>query len=139
MTNLSPQYLGAQITKFIFIFILFLVPINVNSEVNLTEILDGNSKKITNEINNLKKEMNVLSKNKDLILSHENEKLRVKLLAIKQKLKRLKQDPNMQIDKNSQTNEIYYYAIDILNTLVCEKYLLGDFSDLNLSEFKVKC
>ena len=125
--------------KFIFIFILFFVPINVNSEVNLTEILDGNSKKITNEIINLNEEINVLSKNKDLILSHENEKLRVKLLAIGQKLKRLKQDPNMQIDKNSHTNEIYYYAVDILNTLVCEKYLLGDFSDLNLSEFNVKC
>ena len=112
---------------------------NVNSEVNLTEILNGKTEEITNEIRKLNKEMDVLNKNKDLNLSHENEKLRVRLLDIKQKLKTLEQDSNMQDNKNTQAKEIYDYAMEIINTLVCEKYLLGEFSDLHLSEFNVTC
>ena len=139
MNNLSTQYFVVQTTKFIFIFFLFFIPVNVNSEVNLTEILDGKSKEITDEIRNLNKEMNSLSKDKEKIIMHENEKLRVRLLDIKQRLKRLEQNSNMQVNKNSQANEIFEYAMEIINTLVCEKYLLGEFSDLHLSEFDVTC
>ena len=139
MNNPSLPYLDAQITKFIFVFFLFFIPVNVNSEVNLTEILNGKTEEITNEIRKLNKEMDILNKNKDLNLSHENEKLRVRLLDIKQKLKTLEQDSNMQDNKNTQAKEIYDYAMEIINTLVCEKYLLGEFSDLHLSEFNVTC
>ncbi len=139
MKNFSTQYFNAQITKFIFVFFLIFIPVNVNSEVNLTEILNGKTEQVTNEIRILNEEMNVLNRNKDLILSHESERLRVKLLDIGQKLKSLKQDLSMQVNKNNETSEIYDYAIDVLNNLVCKKYLLGEFSDTHLSEFNMKC
>ena len=139
MNNLSIPNFNAQITKFIFVFYLIFIPVNVNSEVNLTEILNGETEKITSEIRKLNEEMDVLNKNKDLNLSHENEKLRVRLLDIKQKLKTLEQDSNMQNNKTTQAKEIYDYAMEIINTLMCEKYLLGEFSDLHLSEFNVTC
>ena len=139
MINPSPPYSDTQITKFIFVFLLFFIPLNVNSEVNLTEILDGKSKDITREIRKLGNELNSLTKDKNFNLTHENEKLRVTLLGIGQKLKSLKQDSNMLVDKNSQTSEIYDFAIDILNTLVCEKYQLGEFSKPLVKEFNVKC
>lgn len=139
MINPSLPYLYAQIPKFIFVFFLFFIPANVNSEVNLTEILDENSEKIIKEINKLNKEFSSSDGDKIIILIHENEKLRERLLEIGQKLKSLKQDSNMQFDKNSETREIYDYAKNIFNTLVCEKYLLGEFSDLHLNEFNVRC
>ena len=46
MNNPSLPYLDAQITKLIFVFFLFIIPVNVNAEVNLTEIIDRNSEKI---------------------------------------------------------------------------------------------
>ena len=39
-----------KISKFLLFFFLFFFPEDVNSEVNLTEILDGKSQEITNKI-----------------------------------------------------------------------------------------
>ena len=90
-------------------------------------------------INKLSNELNSSNEKKILTLTNENEKLRERLLEIGEKLKSLKQDSNMQFDKNSETTEIYDYAKNILKSLLCEKYLLGEFSDLHLSEFNVTC
>ena len=41
-------------SKFLLFFSLFFIPTDVNSEVNLTEILDGNSQEITQKNHRVK-------------------------------------------------------------------------------------
>ena len=69
-------------SKLLLFFFLFFIPADANSEVNLTEILDGNYQEITNKIIDLKNEIQITSED-DFVLSIENEKLLNNLLNIK--------------------------------------------------------
>ena len=48
-------------SKFLLFFFLFFIPTDVNSEVNLTEILDGKSQEITQKIIELNNEIQIIS------------------------------------------------------------------------------
>ena len=87
-------------SKFLLFFFLFFIPTDVNSEVNLTEILDGNSQEITKKIIELNNEIQIITED-DFVLSIENEKLLNNLLNIKKMLEKLKQDLISMISKTS--------------------------------------
>ena len=125
-------------SKFLLFFFLFFIPTNVNSEVNLTGILDGNSQEITRKIRELNKE-NEIKTEDNFILSKENEKLLNNLLNIKKMLEKLKQDFIINDIENSETIEMFNYALETSNSLICEKYKSGNFSSSHLIEFNIKC
>ena len=125
-------------SKFLLFFFLFFIPTNVNSEVNLTGILDGNSQEITKKIIELNDEVQIIREN-DFVLSIENEKLLNNLLNIKKMLKKLKQDLIINDIEDSETIEMFNYALETSNSLICKKYQSGDFSSSNLFEFNIKC
>lgn len=124
--------------KFLLFFFLFFIPTGVNSQVNLTEILDGSSQKITNKIIELNNEIQTLSED-DFVLSIENEKLLNNLLNIKKILEKLKQDLIINDIDDSETIEMFNYALFTSYSLICEKYQSGHFSSSNLMEFNIKC
>ena len=55
-------------SKFLLFVFLFFIPTDVNSEVNLTEILDGNSQEITQKIIELNNEIQIISED-EFVLS----------------------------------------------------------------------
>ena len=61
-------------SKFVLFFFLFFIPTDINSEVNLTEILDGKSQEITIKIIELNNEIQTMAED-DFVLSIESEKL----------------------------------------------------------------
>ena len=125
-------------SKFLLFFFLFFIPADVNSEVNLTEILDGKSQEITKKIIELKDEIQIITED-DFVLSIENEKLLNNLLNIKKMLEKLKQDLISNDIEDSETIEMFNYALETSNSLICEKYKSGDFSSSNLRESNIKC
>ncbi len=127
-----------KISKFLLFFFLFFIPEDVNSEVNLTEILDGKSQEITRKIIELNNEIQIKTED-DYVLSIENEKLLNNLLNIKRMLEKLKQDLISNDIEDSETIEMFNYALETSNSLICEKYKSGDFSSLNLRESNIKC
>ena len=127
-----------KISKFLLFFFLFFIPADVNSEVNLTEILDGKSQEITRKIIELNNEIQIKTED-DFVLSIENEKLLNNLLNIKRKLEKLKQDLISNDIGDSETIEMFNYALETSNSLICEKYKSGDFSSSNLRESNIKC
>ena len=127
-----------QISKFLLFFFLFFIPADVNSEVNLTEILDGKSQEIIQKTIELDNEINFI-KEDDFILSLENEKLLDKLLNIREMLEKLKQNLISNNMEDSETLEMFNYALETSNSLICEKYKSGDFSSSNLRESNIKC
>ena len=127
-----------QISKFLLFFFLFFIPADVNSEVNLTEILDGKSQEIIQKTIELDNEINFI-KEDDFILSLENEKLLNKLLNIREMLEKLKQNLISNNMEDSETLEMFNYALETSNSLICEKYKSGDFSSSNLRESNIKC
>ena len=66
---------------------MLFIPADVNSEVNLTEILDGKSQEITKKIIELNDEIQIITED-NFVLSTENEKLLNKLLNIKKMLEK---------------------------------------------------
>ena len=124
--------------KLLLFFFLFFIPTDVNSEVNLTEILDGNSQEIINKIKDLNNEIQINSED-SFVLSTENEKLLNNLLNIKRMLEKLKQDLISNDIEDSETIEMFNYALETSNSLICEKYKSGDFSSSNLRESNIKC
>ena len=127
-----------KISKFLSFFFLFFIPADVNSEVNLTEILDGKSQEITRKIKELNNEIQINTED-DFVLSIENEKLLNNLLNIKRMLEKLKQDLISNDIEDSETIEMLNYALETSNSLICEKYKSGDFSSSNLRESNIKC
>ena len=127
-----------KISKFLSFFFLFFIPADVNSEVNLTEILDGKSQEITRKIKELNNEIQINTED-DFVLSIENEKLLNNLLNIKRMLEKLKQDLINNDIKDSETIEMVNYALETSNSLICEKYKSGNFSSSNLRESNIKC
>ena len=127
-----------KIRNFLLFFFLFFIPEDVNSEVNLTEILDGKSQEITKKIIELNNEIQIKTED-DFVLSIENEKLLNNLLNIKRMLEKLKQDLISHDIEDSETIEMFNYALETSNSLICEKYKLGDFSSSNLRESDIKC
>ena len=127
-----------KISKFLLFFFLFFFPEDVNSEVNLTEILDGKSQEITKKIIELKDEIQIITED-DFVLSIENEKLLNNLLNIKKMLEKLKQDLISNDMEDSETVEMFNYALETSNSLICKKYKSGDFSSSNLIQFNIKC
>ena len=125
-------------SKFLLFFSLFFIPTDVNSEVNLTEILDGKSQEITQKIIELNNEIQIISED-DFVLSIENEKLLNNLLNIKKMLKKLKQDLIINDIEDSETIEMFNYALETSNSLICKKYQSGDFSSSHIIEFNIKC
>ena len=125
-------------SKLLLFFFLFFIPADVNSEVNLTEILDGKSQEITRKIIELNNEIQIITED-DFVLSIENEKLLNNLLNIKKMLEKLKQDLISNDIEDSETIEMFNYALETSNSLICEKYQSGDFSSSNLMEFNIKC
>ena len=125
-------------SKFLLFFFLFFIPTDVNSEVNLTEILDGNSQEITKKIIELNNEIQIISED-DFVLSIENEKLLNNLLNIKKMLEKLKQDLIINDIEDSETIEMFNYALETSNSLICKKYQSGDFSSSHIIEFNIKC
>ena len=125
-------------SKFLLFFFLFLIPTDINSEVNLTEILDGNPQEITKKIRELNDKIKIISED-DFVLSIENEKLLNNLLNIKKMLKKLKQDLIINDIEDSETIEMFNYALETSNSLICKKYQSGDFSGSHLVEFNIKC
>ena len=125
-------------SKLLLFFFLFFIPADVNSEVNLTEILDGKSQEITKKIIELKDEIQIITED-DFVLSIENEKLLNNLLNIKKMLEKLKQDLISNDMKDSETVEMFNYALETSNSLICKKYKSGDFSSSNLIQFNIKC
>ena len=125
-------------SKFLLFFFLFFIPTDVNSEVNLTEILDGNSQEITQKIIELNNEIQIISED-EFVLSIENEKLLNNLLNIKKMLKKLKQDLIINDIEDSETIEMFNYALETSNSLICKKYQSGDFSSSHIIEFNIKC
>ena len=124
--------------KLLLFFFLSFISTDVNSEVNLTEILDGNYQEITNKIIDLKNEIQITSED-DFVLSIENEKLLNNLLNIKRMLEKLKQDLISNDIEDNETIEMFNYALETSNYLICEKYKSGDFSSSNLRESNIKC
>ena len=127
-----------KIRNFLLFFFLFFIPEDVNSEVNLTEILDGKSQEITKKIIELNNEIQIKTED-DFVLSIENEKLLNNLLNIKKMLEKLKQDLISNDIEDSETVEMLNYALETSNSLICEKYKSGDFSSSNLRESNIKC
>ena len=127
-----------KIRNFLLFFFLFFIPEDVNSEVNLTEILDGKSQEITKKIIELNNEIQIKTED-DFVLSIENEKLLNNLLNIKRMLEKLKQDLISNDIEDSETVEMLNYALETSNSLICEKYKSGDFSSSNLRESNIKC
>ena len=127
-----------KISKFLLFFFLFFFPEDVNSEVNLTEILDGKSQEITKKIIELNDEIQIITED-NFVLSIENEKLLNNLLNIKKMLEKLKQDLISNDMEDSETVEMFNYALETSNSLICKKYQSGDFSSSNLMEFNIKC
>ncbi len=125
-------------SKLLLFFFLFFIPADVNSEVNLTEILDGKSQEITKKIIELKDEIQIITED-DFVLSIENEKLLNNLLNIKKMLEKLKQDLISNDMEDSETVEMFNYALETSNSLICKKYKSGDFSSSNLIQFNIKC
>ena len=125
-------------SKFLLFFFLFFIPTNINSEVNLTEILDGKSQEITKKIIELNNEIKITSED-DVVLSIENEKLLNNLLNIKKVLEKLEQELIINDIEDSETIEMFNYALETSNSLICKKYQSGDFSSSNLMEFNIKC
>ena len=125
-------------SKLLLFFFLFFIPADVNSEVNLTEILDGKSQEITRKIKELNNEIQINTED-DFVLSIENEKLLNNLLNIKRMLEKLKQDLISNDIEDSETIEMFNYALETSNSLICEKYKSGDFSSSNLRESNIKC
>ena len=125
-------------SKFLLFVFLFFIPTDVNSEVNLTEILDGNSQEITQKIIELNNEIQIISED-EFVLSIENEKLLNNLLNIKKMLKKLKQDLIINDIEDSETIEMFNYALETSNSLICKKYQSGDFSSSHIIEFNIKC
>ena len=125
-------------SKFLLFVFLFFIPTDVNSEVNLTEILDGNSQEITQKIIELNNEIQIISED-EFVLSIENEKLLNNLLNIKKMLEKLKQDFIINDIENSETIEMFNYALETSNSLICKKYQSGDFSSSHIIEFNIKC
>ncbi len=125
-------------SKLLLFFFLFFIPADVNSEVNLTQILDGKSQEITKKIIELKDEIQIITED-DFVLSIENEKLLNNLLNIKKMLEKLKQDLISNDMKDSETVEMFNYALETSNSLICKKYKSGDFSSSNLIQFNIKC
>ena len=125
-------------SKFLLFFFLFFIPTNINSEVNLTEILDGKSQEITKKIIELNNEIQITSED-DVVLSIENEKLLNNLLNIKKVLEKLEQELIINDIEDSETIEMFNYALETSNSLICKKYQSGDFSSSNLMEFNIKC
>ena len=125
-------------SKLLLFFFLFFIPADVNSEVNLTEILDGKSQEITKKITELKDEIQIITED-DFVLSIENEKLLNNLLNIKKMLEKLKQDLISNDMEDSETVEMFNYALETSNSLICIKYKSGDFSSSNLIQFNIKC
>ena len=127
-----------KISKFLLFFFLFFIPTDVNSEVNLTEILDGNSQEITKQIMGLNNQIKIIIED-DFVLSIENEKLLNNLLNIKKMLEKLKQDLISNDMEDKETVEMFNYALETSNSLICKKYQSGDFSSSNLMQFNIKC
>ena len=125
-------------SKLLLFFFLFFIPADVNSEVNLTEILDGKSQEITKKIIELNEEIQIITED-DFVLSIENEKLLNNLLNIKKMLEKLKQDFISNDMEDSETVEMFNYALETSNSLICKKYKSGDFSSSNLIQFNIKC
>ena len=125
-------------SKFLLFFFLFFIPTNINSEVNLTEILDGKSQEITKKIIELNNEIQITTED-DFVLSIENEKLLNNLLNIKKMLEKLEQELIINDIEDSETIEMFNYALETSNSLICKKYQSGDFSSSNLMEFNIKC
>jgi len=125
-------------SKFLLFFFLFFIPTNINSEVNLTEILDGKSQEITKKIIELNNEIQITTED-DFVLSIENEKLLNNLLNIKKVLEKLEQELIINDIEDSETIEMFNYALETSNSLICKKYQSGDFSSSNLMEFNIKC
>ena len=125
-------------SKFLLFFFLFFIPTNINSEVNLTEILDGKSQEIMKKIIELNNEIKITSED-DVVLSIENEKLLNNLLNIKKVLEKLEQELIINDIEDSETIEMFNYALETSNSLICKKYQSGDFSSSNLMEFNIKC
>ena len=125
-------------SKLLLFFFLFFIPADVNSEVNLTEILDGKSQEITKKIIELNDEIQIITED-NFVLSIENEKLLNNLLNIKKMLEKLKQDLISNDMEDSETVEMFNYALETSNSLICKKYKSGDFSSSNLIQFNIKC
>ena len=124
--------------KLLLLFSSFFIPTDVNSEVNLTEIIDGNSQEIINKIRELNNEINVITED-NFVLSIENEKLLDNLFNIKKMLEKLKQDLIINDIEDIETIEMFNYALVTSNSLICEKYRSGDFPSSTLMEFNIKC
>ena len=75
----------------------------------------------------------------NFVLSIENEKLLNNLLNIKKMLEKLKQDLISNDMEDSETVEMFNYALETSNSLICKKYKSGDFSSSNLIQFNIKC
>ena len=54
-------------------------------------------------------------------------------------LEKLKQDLIINDIEDSETIEMFNYALETSNSLICKKYKSGDFSSSNLMEFNIKC
>ena len=125
-------------SKLLLFFFLFFISADVNSEVNLTEILDGKSQEITKKIIELKDEIQIITED-DFVLSIENENILNNLLNIKKMLEKLKQDLISNDMEDSETVEMFNYALETSNSLICKKYQSGDFSSSILMQFNIKC
>ena len=113
-------------SKLLLFFFLFFIPADVNSEVNLTEILDGKSQEITEKIIELNDEIQIITED-NFVLSIENEKLLNKLLNIKKMLEKLKQDLISNDMEDSETVEMFNYALETSNSLICKNINLAIF------------
>ena len=54
-------------------------------------------------------------------------------------LEKLKQDLISNDMEDSETVEMFNYALETSNSLICEKYKSGNFSSSHLIEFNIKC
>ena len=68
----------------------------------------------------------------------KNEKLLNNLLNIKKMLEKLKQDLISNDMEDSETVEMFNYALETSNSLICKKYKSGDFSSSNLIQFNIQ-
>ncbi len=54
-------------------------------------------------------------------------------------LEKLKQDLIINDIEDSETIEMFNYALETSNSLICKKYQSGDFSSSHIIEFNIKC
>ena len=54
-------------------------------------------------------------------------------------LEKLKQDLISNDMQDSETVEMFNYALETSNSLICKKYQSGDFSSSHIIEFNIKC